>query len=125
MTIGQRVRHATKAAIALSALLAPGAAHAQVVRDSAGVRIVFSDKPSWTPAQHLYVGTVPSLTIGDRDGDAYLLSRVKGAARLSDGRMVLPAGAATSFGSSMPTVRTSSRLVARATGPETFAAFGA
>ena len=73
-------------------LFVPATGSAQTVRDSAGIRIVVSARPSWTPVQQLHLAPTPSLTIGDRDGEAYLLSGVKGAMRLSDGRIVLANG---------------------------------
>jgi len=78
----------------LLATLAP-AANAQSVRDSAGIRMVNSDKPSWTPAQQLRVSATPSVVIGDRDEEPYLLSQVKSPFELSDGRIVLANGAST------------------------------
>ncbi|MBC8086379.1 MAG: hypothetical protein H7Z40_03880 [Phycisphaerae bacterium] len=79
---------------ALLAVSAP-AARAQLVRDSAGIRIVHSDKPSWTAAQQLRLSAAPTLVIGDRDDEPYLLSQVKSPFQLTDGRIVL-ANAASS-----------------------------
>lgn len=68
---------------------------AQSIRDSAGIRIVHNDKPSWTAAQQLRLAAAPSLIIGDRDEEPYLLSQVKSPVELSDGRIILANGAST------------------------------
>lgn len=63
------------------------------VRDSAGIRIVENKRAVWRAATGWRVAAEPSLTIGAVDGDSvYLLSRVNGAARLSDGRIVVADG---------------------------------
>jgi hypothetical protein len=61
----------------------------QSTRDSAGIRIVTNNKPSWTAQQQLRLAATPSLIIGDRDEAPYLLSRVRNPFYLSDGRIVL------------------------------------
>ncbi len=66
---------------------------AQTVRDSAGVRIVLNDKPTWTAAQQLRLAPAPMLVIGDREQEPYLLGQVRGAFYLSDGRIVIGDGA--------------------------------
>ncbi len=72
---------------------AAAAMSAQVSRDSAGIHIIENARPTWTGAQALHLAPTPSLVIGDRAGEPYLLSRVAGAARLSDGRIVIGDGA--------------------------------
>ena len=69
--------------------------HAQrpTIRDSAGITIVTSSAPLWTPAQALRVEGAPQLVIGTRPGTQYELSRVVGTARLSDGRIAVADGA--------------------------------
>lgn len=63
------------------------------VRDSAGVRIVVSERPRWTPAARWSVAGEPELVIGREEGeDPYLFSRVGGARRLPDGRIVVANG---------------------------------
>ncbi len=60
------------------------------VRDSAGIRIVESTAPTWTPGGGWRISEQPRLQIGVRDGDEKLqLFRVNGAKRLSDGRIVV------------------------------------
>jgi hypothetical protein len=65
---------------------------AQGVRDSAGVRIVENARPVWAPAEALRLSLSPALVIGTRPEPSYELSRVAGAARLSDGRIVIADG---------------------------------
>ena len=79
--------------IAVLAFLLAGPVAAQTSRDSAGIHIVENSRPTWTASQALHLAPAPSLVIGDRAGDPYLLSRVAGAARLSDGRIVIGDGA--------------------------------
>ncbi len=66
--------------------------HAQSVRDSAGIRIVMNSKPMWSGAQQLRLSAAPALVIGEGSGDAHLLTRVRGAFYLSDGRIVVADG---------------------------------
>mgnify|MGYP000585237481 CR=1 FL=1 len=66
---------------------------AQTTRDSAGRRIVASDKPMWTAAQQLRLAAAPTLVIGDREEEPYQLGQVSGAFYLSDGRIVIGDGA--------------------------------
>jgi hypothetical protein len=94
-----RFRNAARtAAIALvpAALAACGgesAAPASVARDSAGVRIVQSERPAWKDGEGWTVGEAPSVDIGVVDGEAaYQLDRVRSAARLSDGRILVVNG---------------------------------
>ena len=90
------VPHAALAAPVTLALLGavPVVAQAQrfTVRDSAGVPIVTSTAPAWTPAQALRIDPVPRLVIGTQAGTPYELSRVAGAARLANGRIVIADG---------------------------------
>jgi hypothetical protein len=65
---------------------------AQITRDSAGVAVVTNARPILTGSRVLHLAPNPSLVIGDREGDPYLLSRVAGTARLGDGRIVIADG---------------------------------
>ncbi len=65
---------------------------AQNVRDSGGIRIVMNAKPTWTSAQQLRLSTAPTLVIGEGSDEAQLLTRVRGAFYLSDGRIVVADG---------------------------------
>ncbi len=78
--------------LAVSGLVAPGAAAAQATHDSAGVRIVENERPGWTTAQALRLADRPALVIGTQNGEPYQLSRVLGAVRLLDGRVVVADG---------------------------------
>ena len=61
-----------------------------VVTDSAGVRIVQSDRPAWKDGGEWTVEDAPSLDIGVLDGEAaYQLDGVRSVARLSDGRILV------------------------------------
>jgi hypothetical protein len=61
-----------------------------VVVDSAGVEIVTSVAPAWEVGEEWRVAEQPLLEIGMTDGpDEYLLARVSGARRLSDGSIVV------------------------------------
>jgi hypothetical protein len=66
-----------------------GQAQPSSSRDSGRVRIVTSSSPSWKDSQRLRLDSAPVLRIGDQPGAPYELSRVAGAARLSDGRIVV------------------------------------
>ena len=66
---------------------------AQTTRDSAGIRIVENGRPVWSAQDAPRLATSVTLVIGDRPEPDYLLSRVAGAARLSDGRIVVADGA--------------------------------
>jgi hypothetical protein len=58
--------------------------------DSAGVTIVESHAPLWSPEQGWRLSEEPLLTIGDVEGaDEYQLYRVRSAVRLADGRIVI------------------------------------
>lgn len=89
--------NSVRAALIVAAAVATATPHnilAQTIRDSAGIRIVSNDKPSWTPAQQLKLAATPSLVIGDKDEEPYQLTRVRGAFYLSDGRIVVGEAAA-------------------------------
>jgi hypothetical protein len=60
------------------------------VRDSAGIRIVENTSPAWSAEEGWQLGGTPSLDIGGSIGDPnHELYRVRGAAELSDGRIVI------------------------------------
>jgi len=61
-------------------------------RDSAGIRIVENTRPAWSAQDAPLLAASPVLVIGDRSEPRYLLGRVAGAARLSDGRIVVADG---------------------------------
>ena len=63
-----------------------------VVRDSAGIRIVENEGASWTSDQAWRLSQEPIAEIGRLDEPAHQLSRVVGATRLSDGRVVVGDG---------------------------------
>jgi hypothetical protein len=83
--------------IALSSTLAgscsraePERAGTSSVRDSAGIQIVESHAPAWSPAEAWSVAQTPSLSIGAEDrGPQYALTNVRGVVELSDGRIVI------------------------------------
>lgn len=68
----------------------PGSPTFEVV-DSAGIRVVTSYSPLWGPDSASWtVEAVPRISIGVTEGAApYLLSQVKGALRMPDGRIVV------------------------------------
>ena len=73
-----------------SSLLWAPLCRAQIVRDSAGVRIVENRAPSWTASRRWQIAVRPSVSIGVEDGDEpYLLSRVYSALRLPNGQIVI------------------------------------
>jgi hypothetical protein len=61
-------------------------------RDSAGIRIVDNSRQAWSATSSLRLSPAPDLRIGDRDGPAYEFSGIRGAARLSDGRIAVVNG---------------------------------
>ncbi len=63
-----------------------------VVRDSAGIRIVENEGASWTSDQAWHLSQEPIAEIGRLDEPAHQLSRVVGATRLADGRIVVGDG---------------------------------
>jgi hypothetical protein len=65
---------------------------AQGTRDSAGIRIIDNDRPVWSAQDGPRLSLSPVLVIGDRPEPDYTLSRVAGAVRLSDGRIVVADG---------------------------------
>jgi hypothetical protein len=79
-------------------LLAAGCGEAGVpvgsaVRDSAGIAIVENTAPVWNQGNAWSLSETPIVTVGVREGDAaYELFRSRGAARLSDGRIVIATG---------------------------------
>ena len=78
------------AAPCLAACGAGGDAEITLVRDSAGVRIVESSAPAWADDERWRVVEPPLVEIGtDQGDDAYQLFDVRGAVRLSDGRIVV------------------------------------
>ncbi len=63
------------------------------VRDSAGVEIVTSPTPAWSPEESWTLSRAPELSIGEVAGeDDYTLYRVRAALRLSDGRVAIANG---------------------------------
>ena len=63
------------------------------MRDSAGVRIVESRAPVWRTGEEWTIAPEPEVVIGVVEGEVpYLLSSVRDAARLSDGRIVVANG---------------------------------
>lgn len=63
------------------------------VRDSAGVRIVESHAPLWRGGESWRLSEMPELEIGVAEGELpYLFSRIAGAVRLEDGRIVVADG---------------------------------
>jgi hypothetical protein len=68
----------------------PGAEIGSISRDSAGITIVESTAPMWSPGEEWQVAREPTLTIGTTEGvDEYQLFRVVGSHRLADGRLVV------------------------------------
>jgi hypothetical protein len=63
-----------------------------VVRDSGGVRIVENTSPQWLESQQWRLTEEPIVDIGGGDTAEEQLHRVRGAARLSDGRIVVADG---------------------------------
>ncbi len=69
---------------------APDSREAFVLRDSAGIQIVESFEPVWSREDAWSVSAEPALTIGVEEGEEpYQFYRIGGAARLSDGRIVV------------------------------------
>jgi hypothetical protein len=61
-----------------------------VVADSAGVRVVINQDPQWRAGEGWRVAPMAAVRIGAADGaEAYLLDRVRGVTRLSDGTIVV------------------------------------
>lgn len=80
------------AGIAATAHAQRGGVPLSTFRDSAGITIVESTRQIWAAAMNPRLAPAPDLVIGDRDGERYELHRVRGAARLSDGRIVVMDG---------------------------------
>ncbi|MBK7596337.1 MAG: hypothetical protein IPJ11_14120 [Gemmatimonadetes bacterium] len=55
-------------------------------------RIIDNPRPTWKPGEALALSAAPTLVIGADGGPDYELSRVRGAARLGDGRIVVADG---------------------------------
>ncbi len=76
------------ATIAFACSRGDAAGEAITMRDSSGVQVVTNDLTRLT--RSCTVATEPSVSIGVEEGDeAYMLSQLGGAVRLSDGRIVL------------------------------------
>lgn len=52
-------------------------------------RVVDNPRPTWKPGDALALSTIPTLVIGDKGGPNYEFLRIRGAARLDDGRIVV------------------------------------
>lgn len=52
-------------------------------------RVIDNPRPTWKPSEALVLSATPTLVIGADGGPDYELSRVRGAARLRDGRIVV------------------------------------
>ena len=83
----------------IAGLLAVGCGGSGVTRsgvtrsDSAGVEIVQNDAPAWAEGAGWRLSAEPRLEIGRAEGDLpYIFSRVAGAVRLEDGRIVVADG---------------------------------
>jgi hypothetical protein len=64
--------------------------HGAVIRDSAGVAIVESHSPQWSDGDGWSLSREPLVRIGSVEGaPEYQFSRIEGAVRLSDGRIVV------------------------------------
>jgi hypothetical protein len=64
-------------------------ASAPVVRDSAGITIVENTAPLWSEAERWQLSAAPEVEIGVLEGEEpYQFNQVRGAFRLSDGRIV-------------------------------------
>jgi hypothetical protein len=91
-----RIAHAILALFFLVAAACTGSGDTggpTALRDSAGVRIVESRRPSWGEKGPWTVDPRPLLVIGAAEGEAaYQLSQVRAAVRLADGRVVVADG---------------------------------
>jgi hypothetical protein len=71
----------------------PAEPPAPIVRDSAGIEIVENARPLWAEGTGWSVADSARVVIGVEEGEEpYLLDRVSGATRLSDGRIVIANG---------------------------------
>jgi hypothetical protein len=52
-------------------------------------RVVDNPRPTWKPGEALALSSAPTLVIGEEGGPNYEFSRIRGAARLDDGRIVV------------------------------------
>jgi hypothetical protein len=52
-------------------------------------RVVDNPRPTWKPGEELVLSPAPTLVIGDQGGPNYEFLRIRGAARLDDGRIVV------------------------------------
>jgi hypothetical protein len=94
---------------------------AVTARDSAGVRIVESSAPAWEPGQEWTIAQEPETVIGRLDGaEPYLLSSVRDALRLSDGRIVVANGGTNELRVFDPEGRFLGSLGGRGKGPGEF-----
>lgn len=75
-----------------------GRADTFAVRDSAGVSLAENTAPAWEPGEEWRVAAEPALDIGAAAGEpAYQLFAVRGATRLSDGRIVVADGGSSTL----------------------------
>lgn len=65
------------------------------MRDSSEIEVVTSVAPTLPPSQALRLDLSPTLVIGMREGVPYEFAQVRGAARLSNGSIVVADGAST------------------------------
>lgn len=89
------LRAAFAAALALLGAACGGDASAAgpAVRDSAGIRIVQTEQPTWRDGQGWRVAAEPLLDVGAAEGDAnQQFARVADALRLSDGTLLVADG---------------------------------
>ena len=92
--ISRRARNvACAVCMALPYALPVAIAHAQTVRDSAGIRLVDNPRPRWTPAQALRLSDAPTLTIGSSATPEYTFGRIRNVRRMTDGRLLVADGA--------------------------------
>lgn len=94
---------------------------ASVARDSAGVRIVRSDRPAWPDGAGWTVGDAPVLDVGVVEGDAaYQLDGVRSVARLAGGRIAVANGGSGDVRIFGPDGRHQRTLGRRGAGPGEF-----
>ena len=79
-------------AVPLAACADPAPQNTAVVRDSAGVRIVENSTPIWHEGEAWRLSPEPIVDIGGGDTEDDQLFRVTGAARLSNGQIVIANG---------------------------------
>jgi len=87
------LRDPTLAVVTLAVALGCGADErdsGSIARDSAGVTIVESARPQWSPGEEWQVAREPTVAIGRTEGaEEYQLFRVIAAHRMADGRIVI------------------------------------